>query len=362
MFKSTIENLITASNYYPSGDNCQPYKFRIHDDSVDIEFQSHLARHELDFLNLTSGICLGGVIRIIELNASRFSLTPTVQIDVNPQTLHPQACIRFTEQTPSAPNELALFIPKRRTYRGDFKKQDLPPEFIHLFEKNRKIKIFNSIEKKWVNQICDFETDFWSNVSAVADLTKLIHFDKISYKSSHNGLYWRELYIRLDEMLILKLFKHFPSLPARIAQLGAGFLLKQKMHLTLQNSSLALFLIDDKTKENPVSLMEEMIEVGRSSMEFWLTATQFGLSAQPISMAAFSTFYQDTDIAKWASHKIEFNPDSLKKKTSRLAQSFQIPEGKSLAWMFRLGHPLEKHFQQLQKIERERYKSEDIIV
>ena len=54
-----IKDIIAKSIFYSSGDNCQPFKFQIHQNKVEIIFQQDFARHELDFLNLASFLSLG---------------------------------------------------------------------------------------------------------------------------------------------------------------------------------------------------------------------------------------------------------------------------------------------------------------
>lgn len=361
MTSEVIKKIISQSLLYASGDNCQPFVFKVEENGIEIFFHEARAKHELDFMSLASCVSLGTLSCLIAINSEAEGYRSVNSFVFNEANLKPHLKVRFEKSDHPGSNSLQSSITKRRTYRGPFKNLPLAPEFVNQIKGQSNIRIFPEIDKAVARELANFESEFWNNKFGVADLFKLVHFRTNDYHESKTGLFLRELFPRLYEVPLLYLFKHFPSFPSILIPFGGQSIFKKRFLGSLENASLVVFQINESDKGHPKTLLPALFELGRSAMEFWLLATQNGLFLQPLSMSSFSTFFGDDGLCKLAKNQHHFKIQSLSEKSTRLHQACGIEQGKCIGWIFRMGVPIPQELKTLQRIERKRISIQDVL-
>lgn len=135
--RDTIQALIAAGSYAPSGDNSQPWCFRVKDQEI---FVLQIPNKDNPFLNYEQGgtlIACGAVIENIVIEASAHNIGCTIELF--PGETNCVAKITLTEAQ-TVPDPLRDTITRRHTNRHNYRAEPLTPDLSDALQRVRMDK------------------------------------------------------------------------------------------------------------------------------------------------------------------------------------------------------------------------------
>ncbi len=322
----------------PSGDNSQPWKFRIKDNKIFIIQCPKKDNPIYNFRGRGTLIAIGALIENIVIASSHFGFRSFVEyIPIHGNSSNVVAIITLVESHIQKLDPLFFSITKRATNRKKYEDILLTSD-----QKNKILFSLNEIDA--VNEDLEIklidDPIHKKNVARAVSINELVLlqnnllrkslFENICWteheeKQKKHGLYIKTMELNIAKQTIFKLFRYslfasffnLISLPEKIA----------KENFSLYNSSAAIGVIctQDRTSS--------FVNVGRLVERIWLTCTAIHLSFQPITAIAYLG-----QRLKWENGIFSGRHMSLiQKAEAQLKTDFEVGEDKILAFIFRIG-------------------------
>jgi nitroreductase len=285
--REVISAVVEAGIRAPSGDNCQPWRFRWDGEYLRILFLADRAESLYDIRSVASWISLGAVITNMTLVALRLGFRPAVDLFRVGEAADVVARVRFDE----APVEVDLLveaISARTVNRRPYLRKPLP---MGVREELQALAASSpGTRLSWI------DTDpSKGRVAALAAQNDRILFEN---RALHDGLYrwirWTrsEVERRRDgmpaEALELAAFER-PGMRLlgswRWARISAALGLTRILPLrarTIYGRSAAMALLSMRGDQP-----EDFVRGGQILERIWLTATRHGVAFQPITGITF---------------------------------------------------------------------------
>jgi len=285
--RETIAAVVEAGMRGPSGDNCQPWRFRWDGAVLDVIFVPERAASFYDVRNVASWISLGAVIVNMSLAAARAGLS--VAPDLFPRGGAPAlvARARFSPGAP-APDPLVEAIAQRCVNRRPYRRDRVPAAI--RAEMMALTAAVPGARLSWHES-----EPALSRVAALAAQNDRILFEN---RALHDGLYrwirwtpadvarWRDgmpaetLELRPWERPGIKLLASWRLARLAIA-LGVGRGLPSRARgIYRRSGAIALLSMSGQAPE-------DFVRGGEALERIWLTATRHGLAFQPITGIIF---------------------------------------------------------------------------
>jgi hypothetical protein len=332
---------------YPSGDNAQPFTFRLtNDNHLDVYHCGARANHLLNPDNMSSLIALGGFLTNLEIAAAQANYTLEYDLklgtDSLPMTTHAawatarlqpakNEMVSFAEQHATLFPSLAL----RKTDRAPYKplsssrivtaEGDLPSELGGV-----EISYSNGLSEEFLRYFLEIEASVWKDENITRDIFSQVHLTKKSYLAKRWGLHHAELGLRLIELPLIALLKILPKFPRLAWNLGFKFNINRRQREILsQSRGFALFSLINTRPEDFVAL-------GRAMQLWWLKITKIGLVAQPLTSCS---------LIVGLTHLLENRPLKQLKQSETathqiFSRDFKISEKSKPMWLFRFGESI----------------------
>jgi len=285
--REEIAAIVGAAVQAPSGDNCQPWRFRWDGEHLRILFLAERADSLYDVRSLASWVSLGAVITNVTLAAARLGLRMTV--DLFPSGELPRAVARVRFQSgPVAMDPLLEAIPARCVNRRPYRPDPLPAR---VREELQALAASSpGTRLSWVDA-----DPAKARVAALAAQNDRILFEN---RELHDGVYrwirWTraEAERRRDgmpaETLELSPFER-PGMRLlgswRWARLAAALRITRGLPVrarTIYRRSAAIALLSVRGNKP-----EDFVLGGQVLERIWLTATRHGIAFQPITGITF---------------------------------------------------------------------------
>lgn len=338
MANTNIEKILTHAVYAPSGDNSQPWRFKIHNLSVDLINLPDKDNAIFNFLQRGSYVAHGAVIENIKQLAPHFGFDAVINLFPEPGNPDLIARINF-RQTDNPNNDQAIIerIRQRCTNRKKYLKNNLEP--------STKDLLVSSANQQNLGKILFAETDKEKEVLAaaasIAEKTMLLYkplhkaffsmirWDKKEEEEKRGGLIIDALELSLPQKFIFKWFSNWDKskilrllgLPAAIAKSNAKI---------YSSCSAILAILQEKGEK------ENFVNTGMLLQKIWLQAQKLGLSIQPIAGVLYLG-------QRLKAKQMPDLPNSLAQEIEtsifNIYQNFRQPSG-HITMMFRLGKGL----------------------
>jgi molybdopterin/thiamine biosynthesis adenylyltransferase len=287
--KSVIEYLIRAGIQAPSGDNCQPWKFEIKKNRIDLFLDQNKDQSFFNVNQVASLISCGAVLENIKIAASSLGMEVLIKYDPNLRQNDRVASIDLIPGK-TKKNPLADFIWERHTNRKPFKKSQVAPEILKSVESavasvpGAQIKFITDRKKlkKLARVIYKIDRIRTEHRPLHEHLMSMIRFTQREALEKRDGFPLKNLEAGLVGELFLKATK--PWSVMNIAnKIGVGRLVALNAWQGMKNSSGAGLLLMDKIDD------QGFIQGGRALEKTWLTLASHGIQLQP--MTAATLFY-----------------------------------------------------------------------
>jgi len=327
--QSKIEKILDLARWAPSGDNSQPWRFKVESETAFTILIQKDPQNIYEFNNCQpTFLSIGFLVESIRIAASLFG----DNIEWHYDEAVEQVRIQLVAEEKRCDN-LASWLSVRSVLRAAFKTkklaQDQKEVLTQALGEHLTIRWFSSISQRWQ----------FATINAMSTDIRLRL--KSAYKVHSHLLHWDEVYspkgipskaIGLDRVTE-KSMKWVMKSWARVNFMNRFLMgtLLPRVQLDLLPGLMCSdhFVIawkDDKTK-GP----KDWIQAGQSLQRFWLTATQKGLSIQPgLAPLSFATYGKQGQTLE---------TDSITKKAQQLAKRVEQIAGKleNIAFMGRIG-------------------------
>lgn len=281
---------------YLSGDNCQPFEFRWQGTELQIYHRQDLAEHKLNFKNWASLISLGSIIANLQVFAHLENLKLEWQFfESNFVGSGLWTNLKFTaeasasSQLPGAllqldKEKLMSCLLQRKTVRDPLAtlSEDLEQKI------NRDAQEFFThaiwIENKKIRQMLptflQIDSLFFLDKEIFEPTMSWVRFSKKTYYQLRDGLYRKDMGLRLSEQLVTFLMGKFPYFFARLLRLGF-FKAALRVNKAQYQNCHGVYFISAASMTNL-----DIIMVGRQATLFFVYLWSLGVASQPCSLLA----------------------------------------------------------------------------
>ena len=285
MIEETIKEIVRQAIWAPSGDNSQPWRFVISDNTLKIFNLPHRDNPILNYKQSGSYVAHGALIENIVIISSQSGFK--VVVALFPDSINKDLVAVVTFEMGKKKNEpLYPFIKARHTNRKPYKDIPLTFEqknvFLKIKEKEGRALIVD--EKEKIQAIAKAA----SVMERVALETPAIHklfFESILWKKEENdgggkGLYIKSLELPVPAQNLFKIIKNWKVMNV-LNKIGLSKKAAQgNAEVYAQSAAMGVIVIDE---DKP----EDFILAGRLMQRVWLEATRIGLSVQPLAGLTF---------------------------------------------------------------------------
>jgi molybdopterin/thiamine biosynthesis adenylyltransferase/nitroreductase len=297
---SIYHEIIRSGIQAPSGENTQPWKFKIEQNCIEIYIDKKADQSVFNVNQLASLISCGAAIENMIITANHFGQTANIRavnelsgsdstqlaatIELNPQE-H-----QLSAQTSSDRNKEDLFsyIPKRHTNRTLFDRKPIPQHDLNALQTSihdlSKTSLLMITDRKQLSDIADLiyqaDTIRAENKQAHEFFIDKIRFTSQEAEANKTGFPIKNLEAGLMGELLLSHTRKWERMNF-YNKLGLGKMIaKVSQQGIIQSSAVGLV----KTSG---SSLEDIINGGRAMQRIWLKATSLGIDFQPMTVITF---------------------------------------------------------------------------
>jgi|SRR3989344_1918826 len=287
MTRTEIEDILRLAINAPSGENCQPWYFKVSQNTISVFNDPERDQSLYNFNQRGSLVAHGALIKNIKLSAAKYGYSADVSILPDSSEQNCTAKISFTEDKNNNAG-LAKYILLRSTNRRPFKKQRIPEtqitELLNSSENIGNGKIFITQEPEKISILASAS----SVNERVMFSNKLLHqffFSHLNWteneeKTRRQGFYIKTLELPAPAVAALKLMRHWNVIRffnklgfAKVVALGNA-------QTYAACAAMASIVIENDSPAN-------FIGAGEKMQHLWLTATKLGLSLQLMTGVLF---------------------------------------------------------------------------
>jgi hypothetical protein len=330
----TVTRIIEAAVRAPTGENCQPWKYRWDGSRLEIIHVADRARKQVNYQDLASIFSLGFLFETLRLAASAEGLVPKFTTRLAPDS--PVWVKVEFEPSPNPPDELYGMLDKRFTDRRPFLRSSLPSELraeIAADSQGSGCRFYwcENPPKDFVRWTCEAENFFWQNQVFHRDYTRWIRLSTKEALRTRDGVPWWTLGV---PYLVSRILVPLKSYGVQQMANRLGFLkIADKTVRDQVVSSAAVCCLTI-----PAARPETIIEAGRVAMRSWLRCHQKEFGFHPLSLAAWFAYFARLGVADYV------QPGLTEKGTrgeSILRNCFKYPADELPLWVFRTGRAVD---------------------
>ena len=287
---AAVDYLVKAGIQAPSGDNCQPWKFDVHENRIDLFLDPHKDESFFNVNQIASLISCGAVVENIKIAASALGLDAEIDFfELEKNMDNKVAAINFVRNNNQI-DPLSEFVWKRHTNRKFYEKKLIPQKTIDLLISSIKdfpettlhiITDRNDLKKlaKIIYQVDRIRTE---HRPLHDHLMSMIRFTDQETFQTKDGLPLKNLEAGLAGEMFLRLTKPWWVMNI-MNKIGIGRMVALHSYQGIMNSSGAALLTINEMDE------KSFILGGRALERIWLTLSSLGIAMQP--MTAITLFY-----------------------------------------------------------------------
>ena len=330
--RSEILKILETAVNAPSGENTQPWRFKVNDDQVLVY---NIPERDQSLYNTGqkgSYVAHGALLENIQILATSAGFDIKIVISPNQNDINLTAKIIFQKSYPK--NEpLAEWIPKRTTNRKPYDKKSLDTDQLNELknistEEGEVIFITDPSKVSLLAHACSTnERVMFANKSIHNFFFRHINWTKDEENKKRIGFYIKTLEAPPPAQILFKVLKRWWVM--RVFNVfGLSTLIAGGNAQTYASSSAMGIVLANKNTP------EDMIAAGRIMQSIGLKATQMGISVQPLTGVIF--FMQ----AILAGRTEEFSKkhiELIKKSYNQIRETFNAGD-KTPAMLFRLGY------------------------
>ncbi len=335
MDRELLMGVIEAGIKAPSGDNCQPWRFRLLQDGIQVINDGPRDTSLYNANNIASYIAHGALIENMRISAATIGRDTVIRLFPSGGVDGVVACLEFKKSDVKA-DRLLPQIERRCTNRRAYKKTPLPGNAAEalrgcagsigggeVFLVEGRTEMETAAKAASLNDRLLFENrrlhDF---------LFEHIRWSKKEAEECGDGLDIRTLGLNALQRMAFRAMRQWQAVRianlcgfSRIAQSGS-------YRLCAGSSALGMILMDG-TSDNA------FVQGGRLLQRVWLTAASLGLAFQPMTGVTF--LIQRLRMAGGEGLN-EGHRELLRKAEKDLLTVFPMEKGRAVIMLFRVGY------------------------
>lgn len=331
-----IEQIINMARWAPSGDNTQPWRFKITSEKTFLILIEHSLKEDVyNFDNIPTVISAGCLMESIVLAADKLNFD--VEWKLSNDAAHIIEVTLLKNKKNKEGHQLADFLVHRSVDRNWYQKKTLPSHLSetinNILDKNYQFKLIS--EKKTINQVIKMNM-LGTQIRLVLEkahkiLQQVIQWDK---SKTDFGISYSALGLSKSTTLFMKLlFNHWNLVYFFNYHMGGAKLLSLELDYLPGKNSAGFFSIEAHKSLDNMSL-EELIETGMQIQRVWLYLTKLNISMQPCYTSITFSYYERKNTL------LTDNP-KITAKIKTLAQDFKmLGFSEKTVFIARIGHPV----------------------
>ncbi len=340
VIKKIVEYAVNA----PSGDNAQPWKFAVQNNTLFVFNIPDADPTLYNFRQRGSFIAHGALLENIIIASSQEGYKASLELFPSSDKPNLVAIVKF-ESRPATNEPLYPFILKRSTNRKPYREVSLSSK--HLvellsipLEENIKFNLLEDRKKiAELGQTLSLnERLILENYTIHEGLFSFIRWTKEAEAKQKTGLYIKTLELEAPQEFAFKLFRHW-GLINFLSKFGiAKLVAKNNIKLYISSSAFGILVldrIDDKS----------FVFAGRVLQRIWLHATQLGMSLQPTAALLYlAQRIESGETQAFSAGQVNL----VQEAQSKIRNIFRLMSG-TPAMLFRLGYSDEPSAHSLKK-------------
>lgn len=328
-----IEAILKAAIAAPSGENCQPWHFKVRGNEILVYLVPERDQSLYNFGHRASYMAVGAAIENIVIEASRQGVTAEVSFFEN--TLEANVVARITlTSSKTTPDPLAEYILERTTNRKPFKKDSLlKSELEALQDAARNIQgpkiLFTDTQSELsvLGKVgATNEEVMLTNEQLHAFFFSHVNWTKEEDEEKKIGFFIDTLELPPPARLMFKVFKKW-GVMKQLIRIGFHRIVGKENAATYAKASAMGALVT--AGDTPI----DFVQAGRTMERVWLTATSLGLQFQPITGILY--FYLRLKAGDRGAFTIDQQKQIL--DAYEKAETIFAAQGKTISFMFRVG-------------------------
>lgn len=272
-----LKKIVSECRWYPSGDNCQPFRYQWDSDTqtLSIFHKEEESKHIFNTENTASAIAFGGSLTLLKLAALKRGYETQIELEEEDPLW---AKVNFNQASNHQSSSLDFF--KRYTHRGVYYKGSNEEILQTLQQWSSQCKtkgVFYPSEKTLSKQVAKTESHMGNWKRALQDLLKMVYFD--DPKTILKGMHWKNLGVTIFDSWMLRALKKFKFLfPLMLPSIRINYYVLTQFKLNRGNGILSFHFNDFKRAT--------LVEFGQEVILFWLKIANKGYFMQPLSMSS----------------------------------------------------------------------------
>lgn len=328
--KEAIRRIIDATRRAPSGENCQPWKFRWDGSTLSVIHLADRAQNQINYQGFVSLFSMGFLFETLHVAASAEGLVPRFTVLFNPsQSIWAE--VRF-DRTDARPDSLSQMLDRRFTDRRPFLGGKIPADLITALENETtgtgcRFYWCEKPTEELLRWACEAEVFFWHNDVFHRDYTRWIRLRTREALETRDGIPWWSLGVPyLVSRLLIPLKRYsYQKFANQI-----GFLSITKNVLRKQITSSAAVGCITLRSVSP----DTVVEAGRLAMRAWLRCNQCDFGFHPLSLTALFAHYSRMGVADQVYPGLS---EKGRRGEKALRNCFAYADGEIPLWVFRTG-------------------------
>lgn len=331
-----LKEILDTARWAPSGDNCQPWRFKIIENGIIIKYVVDRGVHALNNNNHATYLSLGTLIEIIFLKSNEKGLQCSVVYQGEPGSSPFVTTIQFSP-APTTQDPLADFIHQRSTDRRLFTRDPLSVAEARSLAQvgssltGTKLRLVNAPSKAFLNYLIKSDEFMWQHREVLTDLFQWLRLSKDEISAADDGMPWQNLGLKSFEVPLFRWLRNHPEMPCRLWNFGfAGKVNSMGRKSIVQSGGLVGIFINHNDST-------QIINAGRLAMRAWLSLTSWGYGVQPLSLASLTAFDFNSG------HPPQYSKESFHRHYSEgvalFRKEFNMNEESLPIWMLRFGKP-----------------------
>ena len=330
-----IKNIVELAVNAPSGDNGQPWKFRIIKKSLEVILVSDADDSLFNFRETGSIFAHGALILNIEIISSTLGYETTVEYFPNGESNELTARIHFQSKKKVIEDPLFKSVKRRCTNRKFYSTKKLDGKHKETLEKvfsdddNIDLHLLENLsENPNIIRILSFNDRLLlENQKIHQKIFSIINWTNEEEKLKRKGLFVDAMELNPAQVAAFRNFSNWNSMRV-LNKLGISKLIaKQNQRLYLSSSAIGIVVINSDTRIN-------FLNAGKTFQKLWLTATKIGLSIHPVTGIAYLiNSVKAGNIKDFSDSDLEL----IREAEKQINSSFNLM-GQTFAMIFRVGY------------------------
>lgn len=290
--QKVMDYILQAGIQAPSGDNIQPWAFRVRDNHVEIILNAEADPSFFNFEQRATLISNGAVMENMAMAATAFGLDMNVESAPAGKNDERVASVRFIAAQ-KIWDPLADLVWERDTNRRPFDRRPIPLDTRHALvsaAEERGARLHLVAERPGIESLA--KAVYWADRARIGlrechkPLYDAIRKNAREARARGDGFSYNNLMAGLDGRLFLTLTRSWPVMDMA-NRIGIGNMVAGIGRDSILNSSAVALLT------MPTDSASDFLQGGRAWQRVWLTATAHGLALQPnASLVFFWTVYR----------------------------------------------------------------------